>query len=162
LGDDGGEAGGEEGLGAEGSVPVTHNGGGDEEGVVVGRVPSTSLNGDSDVAGGAGVVTNANLSTDKVGSLLLLCRAELDRVGGGREGTEVGLGELDEGGVLDTSGSDENHAVGGVVLLDVGGEVVAGDGKDVLLGAEDGAAEGLTCKKGRRGRVRNGFSRRKI
>lgn len=53
------------------------------------------------------------------------------------------LGELDERLVLDTSGSDENHAVRSVVLLDVVLQVRLADGEDVLAWSEDGASEGL-------------------
>jgi hypothetical protein len=56
------------------------------------------------------------------------------------------LGELDELLVGDATGTDQNHAVGGVVGLDVVGQVVAGNGLDVLLGAEDRAAEGLALE----------------
>lgn len=55
------------------------------------------------------------------------------------------LGEFDEGRVFDSSGTDENHAVGGVVRLDVVREVVAGDGEDVFLGSEDRSSKGLSC-----------------
>lgn len=47
-----------------------------------------------------------------------------------------------------TTRSDKDHAVSSVVGLDVVGQVVAGDGLDVLLGAKDGAAEGLALESG--------------
>jgi hypothetical protein len=50
--------------------------------------------------------------------------------------------------VGDAASANEDHAVGGVVGLDVGLEVGALDGLDVLLGAEDGAAEGLALEGG--------------
>ena len=56
------------------------------------------------------------------------------------------LGELDELIVLDTTGADEDHAVGGVVRLDVRREIVLFDGKDVVFRAEDGPAKRLPCK----------------
>lgn len=37
------------------------------------------------------------------------------------------LGEIDEGSVFDSSGTDKNHTVGGVVGLDVVGKVVSRD-----------------------------------
>lgn len=47
--------------------------------------------------------------------------------------------------MLYTTGTDENHAVGSVVLVDVVLEVGLADGEDVLAGSEDGSAEGLAC-----------------
>lgn len=53
--------------------------------------------------------------------------AKGDRVGGNREGGEVLLRKLDEFTVVDTAGSDKDHAVSGVVGLDVGVKVAAVD-----------------------------------
>lgn len=53
------------------------------------------------------------------------------------------LGELDKRLVLDTSRTNENHAVRSVVLLDVVLQVRLADGEDVLAWSEDGASEGL-------------------
>jgi hypothetical protein len=50
--------------------------------------------------------------------------------------------------VRDATSANKNHAVGSVVGLDVVLEVGALDGLDVLLGAENGAAEGLTLESG--------------
>jgi hypothetical protein len=50
--------------------------------------------------------------------------------------------------VGNTTGANEDHAVGGVVGLDVVGEVITADGLDVLLGAEDGATKGLVHEGG--------------
>ena len=41
---------------------------------------------------------------------------------------------------------DKDHAVSGVVVLDVVGELGAGDVADVLAGAENGAAERLVLE----------------
>jgi hypothetical protein len=57
---------------------------------------------------------------------------------------KVLFGELDEGLVLDGTGSYETHSVGSVVFGNVTGKVVSLDRVDVLLGAEDGVAEGLS------------------
>jgi len=56
------------------------------------------------------------------------------------------LGEVDEGSVFDSSGTDEYHAVGGVVGFDVVGKVVARDGKNVLLGSENSSSKRLSWK----------------
>jgi hypothetical protein len=58
------------------------------------------------------------------------------------------VGHLDELLVGDATGADEYHAVGGVVGLDVVGELGPGNVTDVLAGAEDGAAEGLVLEGG--------------
>jgi len=50
--------------------------------------------------------------------------------------------------VWDTAGTDEDHAVSGVVGLDVVDEVLSLDALDVLGGAEDGAAEWLSLESG--------------
>jgi hypothetical protein len=44
---------------------------------------------------------------------------------------------------VDAASADEHHPVGGVVRLDVLGEVIPLDGQDVLLGSENGTAERL-------------------
>lgn len=57
-------------------------------------------------------------------------------------------GQLNESLVGDTAGTDKDHAVRGVVGLDVLSQVRALDGLDVLAGAEDGAAKGLALESG--------------
>ena len=145
MADVGAELAAEEGGLAHGTVPVTDDGLGDQSGEVVIVLPADTLDGESDVSGGDGVVAETDLGTDELGQALLL-----GSEGGGSgsrglagEGTEVLLGEANELLVGDATGTDENHAVSGVVGLDVLGQVVPGDGLDVLLGAEDGAAKGL-------------------
>lgn len=56
------------------------------------------------------------------------------------------LGQADHFIVRDASGAYQDHAVGEIVLLDVAGQVVALDARNVLLGAQDGAAEGLALE----------------
>ena len=51
------------------------------------------------------------------------------------------LGKLDKLIVVDGTSTCDDEAVGGVVLVDIVEEVVAGEVADVLLRAEDGAAE---------------------
>ena len=57
---------------------------------------------------------------------------------------EVLLSQLDQFVVVNTTSTDKDHAVSGVVGLDVVGEVITGQGLDVLLGSQDGATEGFT------------------
>ena len=135
---------------AHGAVPVADNGLGDQSGEVVVVLPADTLNGNGDVGGGDGVVTDTDLRTNKVGLLLLRVGNGLGGRSRGSHGdvAEVLLGQLDELLVRDTTGTDEDHAVGGVVGLDVVGQVIAVDGLDVLLGAEDGAAERLVHEGG--------------
>jgi hypothetical protein len=135
---------------AHGTVPVADDGLSNEGSEVVIVLPADTLNGKSDVGGGDGVVTETNLRADELGGALLL--GGKGEGSGGRglvgEATEVLLSEADELLVGDTTSTNQNHAVGGVVGLDVVGQVLAGDGLDVLLGAEDGATEGLALVSG--------------
>lgn len=130
---------------AHGAVPVADNGLGDKGSEVVVVLPADTLNGNGNVGSGDGVVTDSDLGTNKVGLLLLGSGNGLGGRGRWLHGHvgEVLLGELDELLVGNSTGTNENHAVGSVVGLDVVGQVVAGDGLDVLLGSEDGAAERL-------------------
>lgn len=145
MADVGAELAAEEGRLAHGTVPVTDDGLGDQSGEVVIVLPADTLDGESDVSGGDGVVAETDLGTDELGSALLL--GSEGKGSGGRglagETTEVLLSESDELLVGNATGTDQDHAVSSVVGLDVVGQVVPGDGLDVLLGAEDGAAKGL-------------------
>ena len=135
---------------AHGTVPVADDGLGDQGEEVVVILPADTLDGQGQVGRADGVVTDADLGADELGQTLLLSGES----GGGRGGrlvgetTEVLLGETDELLVGDATGTDQDHAIGGVVGLDVVGEVVAGDGLDVLLGAKDRAAQGLALVGG--------------
>lgn len=132
---------------AHGLVVVADDGLGDEGGEVVGVAPANTLDGEGDVGGGHGVVADADVGADELGLLLgLEAGVVLGAVGG--ELGEVLLGEVDELLVGDAAGADEDHAVGGVVVLDVVGELGPGDVADVLAGAEDGAAERLVLEGG--------------
>ena len=130
---------------AHSTVPVADDGLGNKGGEVVIVLPANTLNGKSDMSGGDGVVTEANLRADELGGALLF--GSEGEGSGGRglagEATEVFRSEADELLVGDATGTNQNHAVGGVVGLDVVGEVLAGNSLDVLLGAENGATEGL-------------------
>lgn len=127
---------------AHGLVVVANDGLGDESGEVVGVTPADTLNGNGDVGSGDGVVTDSDIRSNEVGSLLgLEVGTGLD--GCGREAGEVLVSHLDELLVGDTTSSDKNHAVGCVVGLDVVGELGPGDVADVLAGAENGAAQRL-------------------
>ena len=145
MADVGAELAAEERRLAHGAVPVTDNSLGDESGEVVIVLPADTLDGESDVGGGDGVIAEADLGTNELGDTLLLGG---EGGGGGSRGlageaTEVLLGETNKLLVGNATGTDQDHAVSSVVGLDVVGQVVTGDGLDVLLGAEDGAAKGL-------------------
>lgn len=94
------------------------------------------------MGGRQGVVAHAHLGADEA-RLGVGEAAEGDGVGGDGEGAEVLLGRLHQLLVVDAAGADKNHAVSGVVRLDVRDEVITLDGEDVGLGAEDGAPKGL-------------------
>lgn len=150
VADVGAELAAEEGRLAHGTVPVTDDGLGDQSGEVVIILPADTLDGESDVSGGDGVVAETDLGTDELGSALLLGSKGKGSGGGGLAGetTEVLLGQSDELLVGNATGTDQDHAISSVVGLDVVGQVVPGDGLDVLLGAEDGAAKGLGLVSG--------------
>ena len=132
---------------AESLVVVANDSLGNEGSEVVVVGPADTLNGDSNVGGGDGVVADTDIGTDEVG--LLLGEDGSAALGGGsRELGEVLVGHLDELLVGNATGANENHAVGGVVVLDVVHELGTGDVTDVLTGAEDGAAEGLVLVGG--------------
>ena len=99
---------------------------------------------------GEGVITESDFGADELRSALLLGLDGLGSRGQGlvREATEVLLGKSDELVVRNTTGTDEDHAVSGVVGLDVVDQVVPGDSLDVLLGTEDGTTKGLALESG--------------
>lgn len=133
-----------------GTVPVTNDGLGNQASEVVIVLPAHTLDGKGDVGRGEGVVTESNFGANELGGALLLSLEGLGS-GGQRlagEATEVLLSEADELVVGDTTGTNEDHTVSGVVGLDVVNQVVPGDGLDVLLGAEDGTTEGLALESG--------------
>lgn len=141
--------------GADGSVVVADDGLGDQGSVVVLGGPRDTLDGNGNVGHGHGVVSESDLGSHKVGDGVLV--GVLTRRSGGTEGNgrlgrgqvgEVLLGELDEGVVVDGSGSDQDHSVGGVVLGDELSQLGVGDGLDVLSGAQDGSAQGLVHEGG--------------
>lgn len=126
-------------------VVVADDGLGDKSGEVVLRVPADTLDGEGNVGSADGVVTDADVGTDEVGLLLRQnVGLVLDTLAG--ETREVLLGKVDELLVGDATGADEDHALGSVVVLDVVGELSAGDVADVLAGAEDGAAQRLALE----------------
>lgn len=130
---------------AHGTVPVTDDGLGDKGSKVVIVLPADTLNGKGNVGSGKSVVTDSDLGANELGLALLLSAEGGSGGGWGLAGqtTEVLLSESDELLVGDTTSTDKDHAVSSVVGLDVLGQVVAGDGLDVLLGAEDSTAERL-------------------
>lgn len=136
--------------GAHGTIPVANNSLCYERSEVVGVAPADTLNGNGNVGSAHGVVTEADLGSNKVGLLLLLGGERLGRVVLGLRGKvgKVLLGEVDELLVGNATSTNEDHAVSSVVGLDVVLEVGALDALDVLLGSENGAAEGLALESG--------------
>lgn len=137
------QSGGGVSRGTEGAVPGTDDGLHDEHGVVVGGVPAATLNSNGNVGLGHGVVLETNLGSSEVGGESVGL-AQTSGVSGDGELAEVLLSQLDQLVVVNTTSTDKDHAVSGVVGLDVVGEVITGQGLDVLLGSQDGAAEGIT------------------
>lgn len=145
LVDNAGQAGGGVGRGAEGAVPGANDRLHHEHGIVVGGGPAASLNSDGNVGLSHGVVLETDLRAGKVGGEGVGL-AQTSRVGRDGELGKVLLGQGNQGIVINTTGTNKDHAVSGVVGLDVVGEVIAGQGLDVLLGSQDGAAKSLTLE----------------
>ena len=135
---------------AHGAVPVTDDSLGNEGSEVVGVAPADTLDGNGNVGATHGVVTEPDLGADELGLQLLLLGDDLVGVvlGLGGQVGKVLLGKLDELLVGNAASTDEDHAVGGVVGLDVVLEVGALDALNVLLGSENGASERLALVGG--------------
>lgn len=128
-----------------GLVVVANNSLGDESSVVILRVPANTLNSDGNVGSGHGVVTDTDIRANEV-SLLLGQEVSLSLGSLAGKAGEVLLGKLNQLLVGNATGSSENHAVGSVVVLDVVGELGAGNVTDVLAGSKDGAAKRLVLE----------------
>ena len=104
-----------------GTVPVANNGLGDQASEVVVVLPAHTLNGEGNVGRGESVITESNFGANELGGALLLGGKGLGSGGWGLAGetTEVFLGQSDKLLVGDTTSTNENHAVSGVVGLDV-------------------------------------------
>lgn len=129
---------------AQSLVVVADDSLGNESSEVVRGVPADTLNSESNVGSAEGIVTNANVGADEV-SLLLGQSLGASSAG---EAREVLLSKLDKLLVRNATGADEDHTVSSVVLLDVVGELGAGNIADVLAGAENGASKGLALEGG--------------
>ena len=127
---------------AQSLVVVADDGLGDQSSEVVVIVPAHTLNGNSDVGSRDRVVSYADLRANEVRLLLGQEVSRILRGGSGKAG-EVLLSKFDELLVGDTASSNENHAIGCVVGLDVASKLGPGDITDVLAGAENGAAQRL-------------------
>lgn len=104
--------------------------------------PAHTLNGNSNVGGGHGVVTDTDFRTNKIRFLLLRTCNGLS-VGSRRCGGDLGkvfLCELDKLLMGDSTGTDKDHTVSCVVGLNVLDEVVTGNALNVLFRSKDGAA----------------------
>ena len=133
---------------AHGTVPVANNGLRDESGEVVLILPANTLDSKSNVRRRNRVVTESDIGTDELRSLLLLSgNGHGSRARGlAGEVAKVLLSESDQLIVRNTTSSNQDHAVSGVVGLDVVDQVLPLDGLDVLLGTEDGATKRLALE----------------
>lgn len=128
-----------------GLVVVANDSLSDESSVVILRVPANTLDSDGNVRSGHGVVTNTDIRANEV-SLLLGQEVSLSLGTLAGKAGEVLLGKLNQLLVGNATGSSENHAVSSVVVLDVVGELGAGNITDVLAGSKDGAAKRLVLE----------------
>lgn len=132
---------------AHSAIPVANDGLGNQGSEVVRILPADTLDGDGDVCGGDSIIAEADLGTDELGSGST-GRTDGERVLGRLDLGEVLLGQFDELLVGDTASTNKDHTVGAIVGGNVVLKVLLLDGKDVLLRAEDGAAEGLVLEGG--------------
>lgn len=132
---------------AHGLVVVSNNGLSDQSSEVVIVVPANTLNSNGDVGGRDGVVAYPDIGTNE---LRLLLGQEVG-VGLGRvrrQLSKVLVGHLDQLLVGDATGTNKDHAISSVVVLDVVGELGSGDVANVLPGTKDGATERLVLEGG--------------
>lgn len=131
-----------------GTVPVANNGLGDQASEVVVVLPAHTLDGKGNVGRGESVITESDFGANELGGTLLLGGKGLGSGGWGLAGeaTKVLLGQSDELLVGDTTSTNQDHAVSGVVGLDVVDQVLPLDGLDVLLGTEDSATKRLALE----------------
>lgn len=136
---------------AHGTVPVANNGLRDESGEVVLILPANTLDSKSNVRRRNRVVTESDIGTDELRSLLLLSgNGHGSRARGlAGEVAKVLLSESDQLIVRNTTSSNQDHAVSGVVGLDIVDQVVAGDALDVFLRAKNRAAKRLVLESSR-------------
>ena len=148
LTDEGAQLAAEVGRIAHGPIPIAHNSLRDKGGEIVVRFPADTFDRDGDVGRRDGVVPYPDLGSHEIRSLLLSSCARRGRVGWGfsGQGAKMLLGQANHFVVRDTSGAYQDHAVGEIVLLDVAGQVVTLNARNILLWAQDGAAEGLALE----------------
>jgi len=116
-----------------------------ESSEVVLGVPADTLDGESDVGSRHAIISDTDIRAHEV-SLLLGAEVSTGLGTAGGKTSEVLLSELNKLLVGDTTGTNKNHAVSSVVVLDVVGKLGSGDVADVLFGAKDGAAKGLVLE----------------
>lgn len=127
---------------AHGLVVVADDSLGDESSEVVLGAPADTLDGEGDVRCTHGVIANTDIRANEVSGLL---GKQISLVRGPTAGKtrEVLLGQLNKLLMGNTAGSDKDHAVRGIVVLDVVGKLGSGDVADVLARAQNGTAQGL-------------------
>jgi hypothetical protein len=128
-------------------VVVADDGLCDKSSEVVLVIPADTLNSNGDVGSRNGVVAYPDIRANELG-LLLGEEVGVGLGGLGRQLGEVLVGKLDEGLVGDAASTNEDHTVGGVVVVDIVHELGPGDVTDVLLRTQDCAAEGLMLEGG--------------
>lgn len=126
-------------------VVVADNSLSNESSEVVLGIPADTLNGEGDVGSRHAIISDTDIRAHEV-SLLLGAEVGTSLGTAGGETSEVLLSKLNELLVGDTTGSNENHTVSSVVVLDIVGKLGSGDVANVLARAENGAAKGLVLE----------------
>ena len=140
-----GKTGGEKRRSSEGAIPVAHDALHDLHGEVVGRAPADTLNGNGDVCTWSGVITNTNIRANEVRAGMSKA-AKRNRVLGYGERREVLFSKLHQLLVVNTSGTNKDHAIGCIVGFNVRVKVITLDGEDVGFGAKNGTSKWLVCE----------------
>src|SRR6266567_4472459 len=90
------------------------------------------------------VVADPDFRTNKVGARIGKATKRYG-VRGDREGREVFFGEFYKLLVVNTTCTNQDHTISGVVGLDIIREIITLDGQNVCFGAENCPAKGLAC-----------------
>lgn len=130
---------------AHGPIVVTNDGLRDEGGEVVVILPANTFNSNSNVGRRDCIIAHTDFGTDKIrlGFLGSCDGGSARSVGRSRYLAEVLFCQLDQLLMRNATCTHKHHAVGGVVGLDVIGQVITRDGLDVFLRAKNSTTERL-------------------
>lgn len=133
---------------AQSLIPVANNSLSYKSGEVVIILPADTFHSNCDISSRESVITDSDFGADEV----WLCLLSSSNLGRGSavwlswEAREVLLSKLNQLSVRDTTSTDENHTVSGIVGLDVVDQVIALDALDVFGRTKDSASQRLALE----------------